>query len=132
MKVVGLAVSCVFMPNVRRFAFAGNNAVRLFPECFPIVLGSLFCPVVFCCRLFSRRFRLRPIFSAFRSFPTDWCFPVIRTLFSNLFRIPKIPVLSDSQPPEYPQDEASDAGGLRQPATGLSPPAAGRGEDDTA
>lgn len=74
MKGVGLAVSYVLMPNVRRFAFAGNNAARLFPECFPIVLGSLFCPVVFCFRLFSRRFRLRPIFSVFRLFPTDWRF----------------------------------------------------------
>ena len=132
MKGVGLAVSCVLMPNERRFAFAGNNAARLFPECFPIVLGSLFCPVVFCCRVFSRRLRLRPIFSAFRLFPTDWCFPVIHALFSKLFRMSKTPVLPDSQPPEYPQDEASDVGGQRQPATGLPPPAAGRGEDDTA
>ena len=71
-------------------------------------------------------------FRSFGCFRLIGAFPVIRALFSNLFRMLKIPVLSDSQPPEYPQDEASDAGGQRQPAAGLSPPAAGRGEDDTA
>ena len=117
--------------NVRRFALAGNNAVRIFPECFPVVLDCLFCPVVFCCRLFSRRLRLRQIFSVFRSFPIG-AFPVIHALFSRLFRMPQIPVLSDSQPPECPQDEASDGGGQRQPTAGLPSPPAGSGRDDAA
>lgn len=46
--------------------------------------------------------------------------------------MPQIPVLSDSQPPECPQDEASDGGGQCQPTAGLPPPPAGSGGDDAA
>ena len=114
------------------FALAGNNAVRIFPERFPVVLDCLFCPAVLCRRLFLPRLRLRPIFSANRSETTERRFPVIHALFSRLFRMPQIPVLSDPQPPERPQDEASDGGGQRQPTAGLSSPPAGSGGDDAA
>ena len=46
--------------------------------------------------------------------------------------MPQIPVLSDSQPPECPQDEASDGGGQCQPTAGLPSPPAGSGGDDAA
>ena len=72
------------------------------------------------------------IFSANRSETTERRFPVIRALFSRLFRMPQIPVLSDSQPPECPQDEASDGGGQCQPTAGLPSPPAGSGGDDAA
>lgn len=82
--------------------------------CFRVVSG--------CARSFRPIGRKRP----------KGAFPVIHALFSRLFRVPQIPVLSDSQPPECPQNEASDGGGQCQPTAGLPPPAAGRGEDDTA
>lgn len=82
--------------------------------CFRVVSG--------CARSFRSFGRFRPI----------GAFPVIRALFSRLFRMPQIPVLSDSQPPECPQDEASDGGGQRQPTAGLPPPPAGSGGDDAA
>lgn len=82
--------------------------------CFRVVSG--------CARSFRSFGRFRPI----------GAFPVIHALFSRLFRMPQIPVLSDSQPPECPQDEASDGGGQRQPTAGLPSPPAGSGRDDAA
>lgn len=71
-----------------------------------------FCLVSGCARSFRPIGRKRP----------KGAFPVIHALFSRLFRVPQIPVLSDSQPPECPQDEASDGGGQCQPTAGLPPP----------
>ena len=82
--------------------------------CFRVVSG--------CARSFRPIGRKRP----------KGAFPVIHALFSRLFRMPQIPVLSDPQPPERPQDEASDGGGQRQPTAGLSSPPAGSGGDDAA
>ena len=112
------------LPEITLSGFS-RSVFRLFSiVCFArlyFVVGC-FCVVSGCALSFRPFGRFRPI----------GAFPVIHALFSRLFRMPQIPVLSDPQPPERPQDEASDGGGQRQPTAGLSSPPAGSGGDDAA
>lgn len=112
------------LPEITLSGFS-RSVFRLFSiVCFArlyYVVGC-FCVVSGCARSFRPIGRKRP----------KGAFPVIHALFSRLFRMPQIPVLSDPQPPERPQDEASDGGGQRQPTAGLSSPPAGSGGDDAA
>ena len=112
------------MPEITLSGFS-RSVFRLFSiVCFARLYYVVGCfRVVSGCTLSFRPFgRFRPI----------GAFPVIHALFSRLFRMPQIPVLSDSQSPECPQDEASDGGGQRQPTAGLPLPPAGSGGDDAA
>ena len=112
------------LPEITLSGFS-RSVFRLFSiVCFArlyYVVGC-FCLVSGCARSFRPIGRKRP----------KGAFPVIHALFSRLFRVPQIPVLSDSQPPECPQDEASDGGGQCQPTAGLPSPLAGSGGDDAA
>ena len=112
------------LPEITLSGFS-RSVFRLFSiVCFArlyYVVGC-FCVLSGCARSFRPIGRKRP----------KGAFPVIHALFSRLFRMPQIPVLSDSQPPECPQDEASDGGGQCQPTAGLPPPPAGSGGDDAA
>lgn len=112
------------LPEITLSGFS-RSVFRLFSiVCFArlyYVVGC-FCVVSGCARSFRPIGRKRP----------KGAFPVIHALFSRLFRVPQIPVLSDSQPPECPQDEASDGGGQCQPTAGLPSPLAGSGGDDAA
>lgn len=91
------------LPEITLSGFS-RSVFRLFSiVCFArlyYVVGC-FCVVSGCARSFRPIGRKRP----------KGAFPVIHALFSRLFRMPQIPVLSDPQPPERPQDEASDGGG---------------------
>lgn len=112
------------LPEITLSGFS-RSVFRLFSiVCFARLYYVVGCfRVVSGCTLSFRPFgRFRPI----------GAFPVIHALFSRLFRMPQIPVLSDSQSPECPQDEASDGGGQRQPTAGLPLPPAGSGGDDAA
>ena len=112
------------LPEITLSGFS-RSVFRLFSiVCFArlyYVVGC-FCVVSGCARSFRPIGRKRP----------KGAFPGINALFSRLFRMPQIPGLSDPQPPERPQDEASDGGGQRQPTAGLSSPPAGSGGDDAA
>ena len=112
------------LPEITLSGFS-RSVFRLFSiVCFArlyYVVGC-FCVLSGCVRSFRPIGRKRP----------KGAFPVIHALFSRLFRMPQIPVLSDSQPPECPQNEASDGGGQCQPTAGLPSPPAGSGGDDAA
>ena len=85
------------LPEITLSGFS-RSVFRLFSiVCFArlyYVVGC-FCVLSGCVRSFRPIGRKRP----------KGAFPVIHALFSRLFRMPQIPVLSDSQPPECPQKD---------------------------
>lgn len=49
-------------------------------------------------------------------------FPIVRTLFSELFQVPRVPILSSPRPPRHPRSRTSSNNKRHRPATKLSSP----------